>query len=72
VQLGRVAGNALILDDDTVSRSHAELCRSERQVSVRDPGSTNGTFVNGARLPSFLIQSSRWKRKKASICSMAL
>ena len=51
MQLGRVPENTLVLDDDTVSRHHAEVCRSERNVTVRDLGSTNGTFVNGARLP---------------------
>jgi len=45
--VGRVAGVTLQLDDDSVSRQHAELERSEEGVILRDLGSANGTSVNG-------------------------
>ena len=48
--LGRDPGNTVRLDDDTVSRSHTEVYPRHEQVVVRDLGSTNGTFLNGARL----------------------
>jgi ABC transport system ATP-binding/permease protein len=46
--VGRVAGVDLQLDDDSVSRRHAELTVEGRQVSLKDLGSANGTSVNGA------------------------
>lgn len=46
--VGRVAGVDLQIDDDSVSRRHAELVIEGREVVVRDLGSANGTTVNGA------------------------
>lgn len=40
----------IFLDDVTVSRRHAEFLRSGTAFSVRDLGSLNGTFVDGARI----------------------
>jgi ABC-2 type transport system ATP-binding protein len=40
----------VVLDDAEVSRRHATLSPSGAGVTVQDLGSTNGTFVNGARL----------------------
>lgn len=49
--VGRDASAGLALaDETTVSRRHATLRRDGDAVFVRDEGSTNGTFVNGARL----------------------
>lgn len=50
VVLGRAAGSDLVLDDDSVSRTHARI-RVRRGVYVLcDGGSTNGTELNGVRL----------------------
>lgn len=46
--VGRVAGVDLQIDDDSVSRRHAEVVVKGKEVSVRDLGSANGTTVNGA------------------------
>lgn len=46
--VGRVADVDIQVDDDSVSRRHAELVVEGRQVTVRDLGSANGTTVNGA------------------------
>ena len=48
--LGRSPTAALRLVDDGVSREHAELVVEGGHLSVCDLGSTNGTFVNGARV----------------------
>lgn len=49
--VGRETGLPISLPSaDTVSRRHAELDLSGGQVTLRDLGSTNGTFVNGQRL----------------------
>jgi two-component system, NtrC family, sensor kinase len=43
-------GKALPLEDNTVSRRHAELRQNERgEWILRDLGSSNGTYVNGQR-----------------------
>lgn len=49
--IGREAGLTIALvGESTVSRRHAEIVRTGDSIIVRDVGSTNGTFVNGARL----------------------
>ena len=49
-----VVGRALTSDipvfDATISRRHAELRCDESGVELRDLGSSNGTFLNGARI----------------------
>lgn len=50
--IGRTKGNDLAIDDASVSKSHASLAmNSKGQLIVADTGSTNGTFINGARIP---------------------
>jgi len=50
-RLGRGAENAIRLDgDDFVSTRHALLEPRPDGLWVEDVGSTNGTFVNGARV----------------------
>ena len=49
--VGRELGLGLsLVGETTVSRKHAVLTRNGTQVSVKDCGSTNGTFVNGVQL----------------------
>ncbi len=48
--IGRHPEADIFLDDVTVSRHHCEVTRQDGQFSVRDMGSLNGTYVNGARL----------------------
>ena len=51
-RLGRSADNSIQLPDSNISRYHAFLgSDDEGQVRLTDLGSTNGTFVNGRRLP---------------------
>src|SRR5438105_3682279 len=46
--VGRGADSDVVLDDDSVSRKHAELARDDRGVyRLRDLESANGTFLNG-------------------------
>jgi hypothetical protein len=52
VVLGRGADGRGRLDFPGVSRRHAELFRQGPLCGVRDLGSTNGTFLNGARIES--------------------
>src|SRR5260370_2856767 len=46
--VGRGADCDVVLDDDSVSRKHAELARDDRGVyRLRDLSSANGTFLDG-------------------------
>lgn len=47
---GRHPDADIFLDDVTVSRKHAEFVREGTQFSVRDLGSLNGTYFDGARV----------------------
>lgn len=47
VLVGRLPPAGIILEDDSVSRKHAELESAGGVVSVRDLGSANGTLLNG-------------------------
>jgi len=51
--LGRDEGAAVArLDDDRLSRTHAEIVLDERKWTIRDLGSRNGTWVDGKRVES--------------------
>lgn len=50
VVLGRQPGRGLKIDDATVSREHAKLFQRNGKWHVADLGSSNGTFVNGAKV----------------------
>ena len=54
--VGREPGLGLSLSaETTVSRRHATLTRMGNEVTLTDHGSTNGTFVNGARLSAPVV-----------------
>jgi pSer/pThr/pTyr-binding forkhead associated (FHA) protein len=48
--IGRRTENDIILEDPYASGAHAVVSVDENGVTLTDLGSTNGTFVNGARL----------------------
>lgn len=47
---GRHPEADIFLDDVTVSRRHAEFIRHDSVFEVKDLGSLNGTYYNGARI----------------------
>jgi adenylate cyclase len=49
-RVGRSEKNNLVLNDDLASRTHAMLQCASDGVYITDCGSSNGTFVNGARI----------------------
>jgi hypothetical protein len=50
VVLGRSHDCGCVVADSTVSRRHARMTRTDHGWVLRDLSSTNGTFLNGARL----------------------
>ncbi len=48
--VGRHPDSGIFLDDITVSRQHCRFLVADSLLSVEDSGSTNGTYVNGARV----------------------
>ncbi|MBL4696380.1 MAG: FHA domain-containing protein [Rhizobiaceae bacterium] len=50
--LGRTSGEAdIVIRDVSVSRKHARIFNNGSKFLVQDFGSTNGTFINGKRIP---------------------
>lgn len=49
--LGRNRDCDIVLDDIQVSRNHATIRITVEGIHLADVGSTNGTFVNGERIP---------------------
>jgi pSer/pThr/pTyr-binding forkhead associated (FHA) protein len=50
MEIGKASHNHLVLNDPTVSNTHAMLLARDGGYSIVDLGSRNGTFVNGERL----------------------
>jgi len=48
--LGRSQETDISIPDELISRNHCEFCWDGHRVTIRDLGSTNGTFVDGFRL----------------------
>ena len=50
IALGALEDNDVVLSDPTVSRYHAKIVEDDRNYTLVDLGSTNGTFVNKVRV----------------------
>ena len=55
--IGRSNYNALVLDDEKVSRSHAEIHFEDGYYVVEDLNSTNGVQVNDQLIHKMLLKS---------------
>ena len=55
--VGRVEGNDIVLDHQSVSGSHGELIlRGDQDVYIRDLGSTNGSYIDGKKVAESPVQ----------------
>jgi hypothetical protein len=50
ITIGRQGGHTIVLADDRVSRNHARIAADRGQAVLTDLNSTNGSFVNDARV----------------------
>lgn len=55
--VGRHPESDIFLDDVTVSRNHCRFLLQDGTLSVEDSGSTNGTYVNDARVDSATLSA---------------
>ncbi len=51
INIGRESDNDVVLDSKLVSRHHCMIQKIKGAFFIKDSGSTNGTFVNGTKLP---------------------
>src|SRR4029450_8527021 len=56
VTIGRLAHNNLQIDEPSVSSHHADLFLETGRYHLRDSGSTNGTYVNGAQITDAVLR----------------
>lgn len=56
VTFGRIEGNQVIIDQDKVSRKHAEVIRKGSLFILRDLDSTNGTWFKGEKVGEMILQ----------------
>jgi ABC-type multidrug transport system ATPase subunit len=54
-KIGRATDNDIVIPDVLASRHHATLIPGPRGTEIRDERSINGTFVNGARVDSAML-----------------
>ena len=54
-RIGRAPGCELQIDSQSVSRNHAMILRSARELIVEDLNSTNGVLVNGRKVTRHLL-----------------
>jgi two-component system cell cycle response regulator len=55
IRIGRSGDNAIVVDDDGMSRVHVRVFYEDGQYVAEDLGSSNGTYVNGERIERYAL-----------------
>ena len=56
ITIGRNAGNSIVIPHSSLSGMHAQLTLNpDGTYTISDPGSTNGTFVNGEHISEAVL-----------------
>tara|TARA_B100001113_G_scaffold280752_1_gene235602 strand:- start:290 stop:637 length:348 start_codon:yes stop_codon:yes gene_type:complete len=55
--IGRSSDNNIILDDITVSRKHASISVTSKNVKITDNNSTNGIYINNEIKNNYELKS---------------
>lgn len=51
ITIGREYDNSVVIDNKLASRHHCVIQKIKDAYFIKDEGSTNGTFVNGKKVP---------------------
>src|SRR5688572_27771304 len=57
--IGRAETNDFSIPHPSVSGSHCQIIKADGCVRLVDPGSTNGTFINGARITEIELKGNQ-------------
>ncbi|MCR5606601.1 MAG: FHA domain-containing protein [Treponema sp.] len=52
ITIGRDTSNTIVIDSKLTSRKHAVIQKIKDAYFLKDENSTNGTFLNGHRIPA--------------------
>ncbi len=52
ITIGRESDNDVVIDSKLASRHHCSIQKIKDAYFLKDENSTNGTFLNGSRIPS--------------------
>ena len=52
ISIGRSSDNDIVVDNKLASRHHALIQKIKDAYFIKDDGSTNGTFINGIKIPA--------------------
>lgn len=52
ITIGRESDNDVVVDNKLASRHHAVIQKIKDAYFVKDANSTNGTFINGVKIPA--------------------
>lgn len=52
ITIGRESDNSVVIDNKLASRHHCVIQKIQEAYYLKDEDSTNGTFLNDARIPS--------------------
>ncbi len=56
ITIGRSSKNNIVISDETVSRQHALINKSEGEYIIQNVSSTNHTYVNGKQIDRYKLQ----------------
>lgn len=56
ITIGRSSKSDIHIDEESVSRSHCRLKRAGKAITIRDLGSTNGTYVNDRQADEIILR----------------
>lgn len=56
INIGKLPGNDLHLQDNSISRKHCKLIKTDETYKIEDLNSTNGTYVNGKKIKEKLLK----------------
>jgi hypothetical protein len=57
IRIGRASDNDIVLDDESLSRHHAEIRWGRAGWTIHDLDSANGTWSHGVRLPQHRLRA---------------